>query len=169
MEKHKRASNILAPQFSMLQYMYGLSCAGANQIFKSNFPPLLNPPWRSPSAVVRPACWTAVAFTTASTFRIFGLPFHLYFKGKKRYKNINLSHYSHPPMRIMGLFLVLAMLYWPACLAFFLLTAAEMTEARSSSFPSPPLIFSSRLTSVLPNRHTFRLPSAVNLGVECVD
>ena len=69
-------------------------------------------------------------------------------------------------MRIMGLFLVLAMLYWPACLAFFLLTAAEMTEARSLSSPSF-LIFSSRLTSVLPNRHTFRLPSAVNLGVEC--
>ena len=69
-------------------------------------------------------------------------------------------------MRIMGLFLVLAMLYWPACLAFFLLTAAEMTEARSLS-SSLFLIFSSRLTSVLPNRHTFRLPSAVNLGDEC--
>ena len=165
MKKHKRASNILALQFSMLQYMYGLSCAGANQIFKSNFPPLLNPPWRAPSAVVRPACWAAVAFTTASTFRL-GLRFHLYFKGKKRYKNIIYCRFSHPPMRIMGLFLVLAMLYWPACLAFFLLTAAEMTEARSLS-SSLFLIFSSRLTSVLPNRHTFRLPSAVNLGDEC--
>ena len=83
----------------------------------------------------------------------------IYFTVKK-YKKSSFQ----PPMSIMGLFFMFAMLYCPACLAFFRFTAAEMTETRfSSDSPLSPLSSSSKFTSVLPNRHTFRLPSAVNL------
>ena len=50
--------------------------ARANQIFKSNFPPLVNPPWRTPSAVVRPAGRAAVF--NRKRFDV-GLRIHLYF------------------------------------------------------------------------------------------
>lgn len=51
-------------------------------------------------------------------------------------------------------------LYLPACCFFFRLTAEETSAVKSSS-EHPALIASLRDTSVLPKRHTFRLPSAV--------
>lgn len=68
-------------------------------------------------------------------------------------------------MRIMGLFLEFAMLNMPACLGFFLLTAAPMISISWSSFPwsSEERRDSLRSTSDDPNRQTFRWPSAVSL------
>mmetsp|Transcript_3273 Transcript_3273/g.8751 ORF Transcript_3273/g.8751 Transcript_3273/m.8751 type:complete len:332 (-) Transcript_3273:417-1412(-) len=65
-----------------------------------------------------------------------------------------------PPIVIMGLFCVAAISNMPACLAFLRRTAAPMMRRRSSSV-APPRIASRRLTSLAPNRHTFRLPSAM--------
>lgn len=53
----------------------------------------------------------------------------------------------------MGLFCVTASTSMPACAAFLLSTAADMTDASSSSV-APPRTASRKLTSLAPNRHT---------------
>merc|ERR1719250_557062 len=71
---------------------------------------------------------------------------------------------SHPPIKIIGLFFMEGRLVTPACLAFFLFTAASI-RCLSSSSGIPSLRTSLRDISVLPNRQTFRLPSAVILSL----
>lgn len=60
---------------------------------------------------------------------------------------------SQPPMVIIGLFCVTASTSIPACAAFLLSTAADMTAASSSSV-APPRTASRKLTSFAPNKHT---------------
>ena len=62
----------------------------------------------------------------------------------------------HPPIRIIGLFFELAILNMPACMGFFLLTAAPMISIRSSLLAAPERSDSLRSTSDEPNKQTFK-------------
>ena len=90
---------------------------------------------------------------------------------------------SHPPMSIMGLFFMLARLPMPAWRAFLRFTADSIScfsswsewsalNERRSERPGLHTVAlfahlkqSLREISVLPNRQTFKLPSAVSLSL----
>merc|ERR1719427_50098 len=76
-----------------------------------------------------------------------------------KYKQRWATHY--PPIKIIGLFFKFFRFDIPACCFFFLFTASPITCSMFSCFSRKTSL---KDTSLLPNKQTFKFPSAVNLN-----